>query len=220
MRKTHDANMRLTTVPFSGFYETWHSEEIQHTAEQAISDDCGDPIGDLAEHLFDAIEYRDVEDKYAAGYVENFAYEFELTALEFDEVSRPREYNFTTDRVFAWISRSDLYHILLNLPLSLLAKHAKARFTSYDGFISSYSPDVTDWPEDVGDWDHNQIGTLLEAWAEHMHGEEFDQHAEFELMERDMGNGVIDSWLCETSDKFVRLCNIAYYLRQRAERRH
>ena len=68
----------------------------------------------------------------------------------------PREYNFTTDRVYA--------HIPVNVVLALFARSAaegharlretiRERFTSYDGFHSHYDTTLDTWLErDVTEW--------------------------------------------------------------------
>lgn len=87
--------------------------------------------------------------------------------LTFESMDSPREYNFTTDRLYA--------HIGVDVAAALFARseaenHAtlaaviRERFTSRDGFISHYSNALPEWLEKpVADWDHNEIGTLLIA---------------------------------------------------------
>ena len=45
-------------------------------------------------------------------------------------------------------------------------------FTSRDGFISHYSPDIDDWGQ-LRNWDHNQLYCMLEAWLEE-YGDEWE----------------------------------------------
>jgi hypothetical protein len=86
-------------------------------------------------------------------------------AYEWEEMVSPREYNFTTDRLFAKFSLSDLETIRQRLDAAELAQEARERFTSRSGFISFYDPDVSTWPEALEDWDHNQLGTLVRAFV-------------------------------------------------------
>ncbi len=118
----------LTTVPFSGFYESIHSEAI------------------------------DRED-YARAYVNELS-----SGLEFDRLDSPREYNFTTDRIFAKMPLIAARYMLDNVNVTIFTKLCKDTFTSYDGFISHYSPDWTEWDKDITKWDHNQLGVLLTAF--------------------------------------------------------
>jgi hypothetical protein len=42
----------------------------------------------------------------------------------------------------------------------------KERHTSRDGFISFYSNNFDDWVKPLSKYDHNELGTLLTAYAE------------------------------------------------------
>lgn len=95
-----------------------------------------------------------------------------LTALaqsmRYESMSSPREYNFTTDRLFAY-GRLQAFRVMLRLarrPENREAWRAcvKARHSSRSGFSSFYSNDSTDldsWGAEIGDYDHNMLATLL-----------------------------------------------------------
>ena len=94
-------------------------------------------------------------------------YRRESARISFESMDSPREYNFTTDRVYA------------NIPLlvmRLFLRQSKAegyatlnevigeRHTSRDGFRSFYSNRIADWlDKPLTDWDHNELGSLLVA---------------------------------------------------------
>ncbi|MGX7874405.1 hypothetical protein ACVDG5_018085 [Mesorhizobium sp. ORM6] len=85
----------------------------------------------------------------------------------FESMDSPREYNFTTDRLYAEIP---LGMMQLLFRKSRTEKHATLaaviaeRFTSRDGFLSHYSRHLAEWLEKpLTDWDHNELGTLLIA---------------------------------------------------------
>ena len=85
----------------------------------------------------------------------------------FESMDSPREYNFTTDRLYANIPLA-MMHLLFRKSRAenheTLAAVIAERFTSRDGFISHYRRHLADWLEKpLSDWDHNELGTLLIA---------------------------------------------------------
>jgi len=75
----------------------------------------------------------------------------------------------------------------------------------------------------VDKWDHNQIGTLLQAWAnqESNRRDGFTQDEEFNLMERARCNGYYDDWIYNAMNADAKRCaDVASYLRQREERKY
>lgn len=87
--------------------------------------------------------------------------------LKFEEVTSPREYNFTTDRVFAKVPLKTMRDIFKRSAAErheTLAKAVEERHSSYSGFISFYSNDIRDWlKKPLAQWDENELGTLLYA---------------------------------------------------------
>lgn len=210
-----------TTIPFAGFYESLHSSMISDTENQMFSDDNGNENTGLTSALFEICKHRQVFEKYADNYVKSFAEVFKIPSLMFEELKSPREYNFTTDRIFCTIDIEDVKRIHATLldgeGWAVFVEKAKEMFTSRSGFASFYNPDIETWGE-LEDWDANQLGCLLAAWADFEHGEEFDSYAEYNLMEDYGSNGYIDNWICEASPGIERLFTIREYLQKRAER--
>lgn len=178
------ANRPSFNLPFPGFYDSILSQELDHNEEREIehfeeqqSEDgialelrlTGREIGDT---WSDCMNYRDAHDYLARQYVAAFDHvaseilETKL-GLAFEEMTSPHEYNFETDRVFAastWRALRDLWRISKSDKHATLAKAIAERFTSYDGFISSYSNRLADWlDKPLRDWDHNELCTLLMA---------------------------------------------------------
>jgi hypothetical protein len=199
-------------IPFAGFYESWHDANIDGALEQMLGDSSGSPIAGLMEHAWRG-NFAPTHAAYAAAYAEAFLDEFEIKGM-FESMHSPREYNFTTDRLFCDVPDEEMQRIYAEVPRATLDKFAAKRFTSRDGFSSFYSPDVDTWGALDG-WDHNQLGCLLAAHV----GEGFDQAKECDLMERWMGNGHLEDALCECPI-LLRLANIASYLRNREERNY
>lgn len=210
----------LTTVPFSGFYGSTHDDLIDQQEEMLFQDENGNPNGELSARFFDLCDYGMVYRTYAQHYCEAFADRFAV-AMVWESMESPREYNFTTDRIFATIEEAEVRRLLAAVPRAVLSKVAEDRFTSYDGFLSSYSPDVADWG-DVAEWDHNQVGTLLQAVANaDTYGDEFGPWEQDELMQGYRDNGYIDEWLYAAAKgpKLDRICKVHDYLRQRQDRK-
>lgn len=211
----------ITTIPFSGFYESMHSGELDRELEQMVSDSSGcHPISQkLADEAWDGVEWGKVHEAYAKEYLDYFAAwiggEFDIK-LQWDAMTSPREYNFATDRIFAKITHKDAIKLYKQVDRELLQKVAKARFTSYGGFISSYSPDVKSWGP-LRTWDHNQVGTLIAAAVEQIGTDDW----EWSLVEGMSGNGRASEALYSgLNEKGKRIDKVAYYLRQREERQY
>jgi hypothetical protein len=110
---------------------------------------------------------------------------------KYESYSSPREYNFETDRLFAWVKNSSIKELFAASKAdnhAQLAEMIKERFTSRSGFISSYSNDLESWlDKPLLQWDHNELGTLLKAvLAIHYDEDRFDT---YELMESFECNG-------------------------------
>lgn len=152
---------------------------------------------DLASILFDVTDYPAAYDKLARAYVDAFSqlagdglgisapeqvkfYDREAKGyktrrevvsslrLTFADMSSPREYNFTTDRIFANVPVSvvrKLWAIVKADSFDTLTRVAQERHCSRSGFISGYRSDWRDWGA-LADWDHNQLETLLIAACE------------------------------------------------------
>jgi hypothetical protein len=139
-------------------------DETQHVSAQ-----------EFCELLFDHCDYGKVYHKVAEFYVEAFdLWAFEELGLpadsfKFSLMTSPREYNFTTDRLFAHVSNealSTMFQRSASDDHKTLARVIRARFTSYDGFISHYSNDLEYWlAKPFDEWDYNELGTLLLAFV-------------------------------------------------------
>lgn len=213
------ATLKLACIPFSGFYNSIHDGNLDDALSQSFSDENGNTYDGLVSRAFDLINWQAAQQAYSKGYAENFGQAFNIKGLIFDELNSPREYNFTTDRVFVKLPLSEVFRIKRETPRAMLEAQAREMFTSCSGFISHYSPDVSSWGA-VSTWDHNQLLALISAYVLHMRdGKEFDQWAEHDLMSDDQCNGQFDNWLFEkVDDKIKRLWDVSDYLRQRQQR--
>ena len=208
-----------TTIPFSGFYCSVHDRELDDTLEQMFQNDCGDANHELVYRASNSMDWRAVHTAYAKEYCVNFSSWLELD-LEFSEVDSPREYNFTTDRVFALIREDSLKRAYDKVDTPRLRILVRDRYTSRDGFVSFYESDLDDWPADVLQGDHNQVGTLLTALADQRSSDSdgFTQWEEYNLMEYDRCNGVFENLLYKHCPGIERLLKIRDYLETRSQR--
>lgn len=212
----------LTTIPFCGFYESIHDSELDVTLERMFDnrDDGSNDYPELVGRVYDACDWRKVYEAYARAYCENFAAQFAIKSLRFDELNSPREYNFTTDRIFARISRADVRALWKRVDRERFTKLCEETFSSRDGFSSFYSPDWRAWGR-VDGWDHNQIGALLQCIADvdapssESRYERFDQWAEYSLMEDARCNGELDRFIEQAVPNIGRFYRVHYWLEAR-----
>lgn len=211
----------ITTIPFSGFYESLHSSAFDYALDQIFSDSAtGCAINEtLKWKAYDCIDWREAHKAYAKEYAESFAHEFGIDSLKFESLSSPKEYNFTTDRIFCIIEYADLCRIMAGFDLQSFGEYVREKFTSRDGFISFYDADLSSWGK-VESWDHNQCGTALEFYAMQQNSGEFDYYQEWAFMENAQSNGVFDSILYDAGGaEFSRLVRLHCYIDERENRK-
>lgn len=91
-----------------------------------------------------------------------------LTKKESDLIISPREYNFTTDRVFFKVNVTGVnYTRFINKMFNEYRKELNEMIiknhSSYDGFHSFYSNDITDWETRKHSLDYNELSTVFET---------------------------------------------------------
>lgn len=193
---TQVIEMISVQLPFSGFYESiwnraidqeeesfceyqdsdkWPSFENIAALPSNLQPDTGWP--GLAEILFDNSRYAVAYEALAKDYADSF-WDVIATELgqpiphEWECMQSPREYNFTTDRLFTKIPLAAMQAIFDAMTADSdsrekLESVIEARCTSRDGFISFYSNDAAEWlAKPLADWDHNECEILLESFIE------------------------------------------------------
>lgn len=205
----------LTTIPFSGFYESLHDSALDDATKDIFRDDSGDENAELAYRALDSMQWGNVRNDYAKEYAENFAHEFDIKSLSFESMQSPREYNFSTDRIFCNIDYSELCGIVKTFDLAAFDAFVRERFTSRDGFISFYPAELAEWGK-VETWDHNQVGTAIEFYAIQESGGEYDHWQEYAIMEDSLCNGFLSELLWKNCPDMPRLYRIFKYLQKRA----
>jgi hypothetical protein len=159
-------NLLTTALPFfPGFYnsvlETIIDAELESLAEMEDT-----TVGAALDEYSMSLAMNSM----TRCWVESFASWAKLD-VTFESVQSPKEYNFTTDRAFAFIPEAEAKRLHLAVfGLPVFDEVLRRRFTSYDGFASFYPnhKDAPEWREPVAKWDHNHLLALVEAWCRHI----------------------------------------------------
>ncbi len=164
-----------------GYYESrlYHSDMDSNEAGYFLDSE----LPELPEYLHAAAGNLIVTD--FQGYMEDTSRQFcdavealltdilgSKVTIGYQDIHSPREYNFTTDTVNVSITldRAALVRYFAKYG-GEMAGYFKARYTSYDGFISHY-PATLDYWRQFENWDHHGLGAVLEAVLVHHYGEE------------------------------------------------
>ena len=122
--KTQNNKLEFS-LAFGGFYHSLHSETIENNIEFLGYD-------------WEEIEYKKTNINYCNAYLNRLNEELEIN-LSFISLDSPREYNFTTDKIFCSLSNKDFKSLLdvydTKELFNYIEKHSKSR----DGFMSFYS---------------------------------------------------------------------------------
>ena len=161
---------REINIPVPGFYESWLDHGLDRAVEElaeGMAEEHDLSASEIAGIIFDSANWGKAHDILARAYAEEYdnflCEEYDLNlGLEFSIMTSPREYNFTTDRVFCTISRDAVAQLYRAVNKADLTAAAREQFTSRSGFISFYDPDWRTWGK-LSEWDYNQLGTLLHA---------------------------------------------------------
>lgn len=158
---------------FSGFYETvWDVDSILDSAIIEINEtrtsnnlyelEMDDDIIDD----FDYEEYKNqVINHIASELVNNISY---IKDINIEKVNSPRYYNYSNDSADVEITidteelKEEIYKLYDDVKEAI-----KSSYTSRDGFLSSYSNNITDWEEDTNgftDFSINEhfLGAILD----------------------------------------------------------
>jgi hypothetical protein len=191
---------------FPGFYGTiFNSEgdedqELYNLNEDRLRNGL-DPVGwDACEWDYDEYNNRVASDctDYICSELEKLGL---ISGYEFEKLVSPAYYNFSNDSINVMYKLDDNnfknIHKYLLVYKELFEDYLKGRYTSYDGFISSYSNNVSEWltesfKDDMVDSDHK----LSSVFGFICENEGIDQE---ELYER------VDTWInCSNWDDLVK----------------
>lgn len=159
-----------TVIPFGGFYGSLWDGEIDYLEDQLL-ENLSDDWPDLEDGIWDVLnkntDYQAMHLEIAFAYTDalkdliNEELGLNIT-LNYVEMTSPREYNFTTDRIFCTIDLEDFKVLYERVGRDAVAQKARDMFTSRSGFASFYDPDIDTWGS-LEDWDHNQCLAVFSA---------------------------------------------------------
>lgn len=162
--------LKNVKIPFSGFYESTHDEEIDRAINSYFDRKGDGDEGHTPENFYRSFDHHgDIRREYVALYVKHFAAYFEAETdvklpCVFEALTSPREYNFETDRIFCDVPLAALENIYLYCDKDVLRAHIEDRCTSRSGFHSFYANTLDAWQrKPFADWDHNELGILIQA---------------------------------------------------------
>ena len=171
-------NKLESTIPFDGFYESFISADIDHQMGQQIEWDSD--IYDLNESEEEILYnnyltvntsyfYNQIAEDYTNFYIDALNERLEGFTLKatYKCFESPKEYNFSTDRIFIEIEENhavDFIKFIVKNYQKELEKKIEDRFRSRSGFISFYKNSIDLWTKDFKEWDCNMIGTCFELF--------------------------------------------------------
>lgn len=150
----------LAALPwFPGFYNSILDDLMDRTIEMEM-----ESTGETYDEIMDRYSAHLAMHAIAKAWVKGFAKETGIP-MELEEVQSPREYNFTTDRLFVRVPIDTIEQIASQMDDKILRETIRKNHSSYSGFISFYPNDLDHpkWQKPVREWDPNQLETLLEA---------------------------------------------------------
>ena len=134
--KTQNEQIEFS-LNFGGFYHSEHSETIEARAEQRI-EDFNELEPAVIQIDWESIDYKRTHLNYCKAYLSRLSEELEIN-LSFISLDSPREYNFTTDKIFCSISKEDFKTLLDDYDDKKLFNYIEEQSKSRSGFTSFYS---------------------------------------------------------------------------------
>lgn len=175
-KKILPEGMRSVRIPFQGFYDSDYSDALDREDEYFL-ENCQengeyaeiDP-NDLSNALIYSMHSASAFRRVAKSYTETFGelvdeYLPGMASIEFEEMVSPKEYNFTTDRLFALLPSAMLQSWRDDAAImDTFTDVVNEELSHRSGFISFYSNDVHTYLEKpFEEWDHNELSVLLTA---------------------------------------------------------
>lgn len=152
---------------FSGFYGS-HWDEPDFYGEEEIFDLPND------KEFWEFINWENYHNHIAkemCSEVQSLLSDF-VSDIKFENIVSPKYYNFSNDSINCEITFQEAkIHLYLEENINEFKKYIKDRYTSRDGFISSYSNDAKEW---LFEWSSNEhmVGSVLQFICENEGHEE------------------------------------------------
>lgn len=150
-------------IPFSGFYESYWSYLVDSEIEREDEYRKENGMEEVTNWDWNAAaEY--ICKEYVKGYMKLLKEEFDLdVAFEYDHMYSPKEYNFTTDKIFVRISEEDCKKIYAKVSeekhKEAFLKFIKENYSPRSGSIpyERYAYGSQDWVDENFDEGHYYI---------------------------------------------------------------
>lgn len=158
MRHGTHKPLHIVEIPFQGFYESlW-----------GCIDDDAIENGDVD---YDKIDYKKFRHIICLSIVEWISQKTDLP-FRLESFTSPREYNFYSDRLFAYMAASDLEQIYKNICKKKLADAFHDNFAPRSGFVPFFS--CSSWVEPVLEWEPVLTGILTGLYLEELLGDDWE----------------------------------------------
>lgn len=154
---------------FSGFYGGYFESEADYQAENEYEY--------FKDTYYEDLDFDDLEFDYKSFYNECaecmvFEVRDELVSLgfvsdiDYQKISSPKYYNFVNDSIYVSIKLKDenVTNIMnyLSVWTEEFTEYIKGKYTSRDGFISSYSNSIEDWLNTESLEHPHKLGSILD----------------------------------------------------------
>jgi hypothetical protein len=161
-------------LPFTGFYESVHDDQINGALE--CTDDQGEVPDDFWDKVFDAdVDWTGIQNEYAKQYTDIIADVLGIP-LVYKDLTSPREYNFSTDRIFADARAQDVRRLRNRVAKDPgWADFIHEQLEARSGFIPFYSNDILDPEWTAKDWDACQYELLIRYILENQMNENLNE---------------------------------------------
>lgn len=166
--------LKVVEIPFMGFYDSIWSYIWEDEFDQEDEFDEGDEFNS------DMVDWKLYYTKLAIEIVDWIRHKSELL-LSFEKLTSPREYNFESDRIFAYISETQLELIYREVDKAKLGEIFKGALTERSGFIPYYS--VDSWQAPVLEWDYALTALLMGLYLSELLGEDWERECYGDLSE-------------------------------------
>ena len=125
--------IKNVALNFGGFYDSIHSNLIDTELENILETE------DLEyDQIFDYIDFKAIYLEYSKRLVEGLNDNFDLN-LKFEQLIRPKEYNFSTDEILVEMSMQDYNYLFLDTDQDELKHKITKATTNRDGYLAFYN---------------------------------------------------------------------------------
>ena len=178
----------LVQIPFSGFYESVHNDELNFAVESIAESKEVDVM-----EYDDSVNWSKTFENVAKDYAKVWL-DLSNISGSFHELKSPKFYNFETDKIICNIDKECLESLKSKIDLDEFDEWVKENYSTRSGFISFVNTDTNSWDQ----WDGLEYTLLLEYIDQN--NDDLDLLAnEDKIVEYMRGNGyyentIVDNW--------------------------